>query len=114
MSIPSSSEPIGLVPLSSTIFVGNRVPGWIAFKAPAVEFDTSATRIAVACLYRSSSLRQCHSMTRTVLYYIAAGAFAVAAVASGIGQQWILAAAFVALAAMFLVIGIRSPRIGGR
>ncbi|WZH35526.1 MAG: hypothetical protein PIR02_12150 [Microbacterium enclense] len=49
-------------------------------------------------------------MTRTVLYYIAAAGFAVAAAASGIGEQWVLASAFVAIAAAFLVIAIRSQR----
>jgi hypothetical protein len=49
-------------------------------------------------------------MTRTVLYYVAAAAFGVAAVASALGEQGILAAAFVAIAAAFLVLAIRSHR----
>ena len=47
-------------------------------------------------------------MTRAVLYYIAAALFALAAVASGIGQQWVMTGAFTAIAAAFLVVAIRS------
>lgn len=49
-------------------------------------------------------------MTRTVLYYVAAAAFMIAAIATGLGSQWIFMGAFIALAAAFLVIAIRSGR----
>ncbi|UAJ80671.1 hypothetical protein IT072_06555 [Leifsonia sp. ZF2019] len=49
-------------------------------------------------------------MTKIVLYYVAAAAFFIAAGASALGAQWVLAGAFAAIGAAFLVIAIRSGR----
>lgn len=49
-------------------------------------------------------------MNKTVLYYVAAAGFLIGAGASALGAQWILAGAFIAIGAAFLVVAIRSGR----
>ena len=53
-------------------------------------------------------------MKDTVLWYIGAAGFFIAAIVSAIGSQWVLAGAFVAVSAALSVLGIRAGRRGGR
>jgi Flp pilus assembly protein TadB len=49
-------------------------------------------------------------MSRVTLYYVAAVAFIIAAIASAIGSQWVLCAAFAAVGAAFVPIAVREQR----
>jgi membrane protein implicated in regulation of membrane protease activity len=46
----------------------------------------------------------------TVLWYIGAAAFLVAAIATALSEQWVFAAAFLALAAALFVFAVREQR----
>jgi hypothetical protein len=48
----------------------------------------------------------------TILWYIGAGGFLVAAIAMALANQWVFAAAFLALAAALFVLAVRDQRKG--